>query len=153
MAILLRRPHQGDIADLVAIENAAFPGDRLSRRSLRRLLLSPSAATILADWEGRVAGYAVVLFRRGTKAARLYSIAVAPGFTGRRIGTRLLEAAEEAVRARGGTLMRLEVRADNRTAIALYGKAGYRLSGRKSGYYEDGEDALKMEKKLVETGR
>lgn len=153
MAILLRRPHQGDLADLVAIENAAFPGDRLSRRSIRRLLLSPSAATILAEWEGRVAGYAVVLFRRGTKASRLYSIAVAPGFTGKRVGARLLEAAEEAARARGRTLMRLEVRADNRTALALYGKAGYRLSGRKSGYYEDGEDALRMEKSLAETGR
>ena len=153
MAIHLRQPHEGDIADLAAIENVAFPGDRLSRRSLKRLLGSPSATAIVVEWEGRMAGYAVVLFRRGTLAARLYSIAVAPKLAGRGIGSALLNAAPDAALARGRTLVRLEVRADNRPAIALYEKAGYRAIGRKPGYYEDGEDALRMEKSLMEAGR
>lgn len=153
MAISLRQPHEGDIADLVAIENTVFSGDRLSRRSLKRFLISASAPIILAEWEGRTAGYAVVLLRRGTLAARLYSIAVAPDFAGRRIGASLLQAAEDQARSRGRTLMRLEVRADNRPAIALYEKAGYRTFGRKHRYYEDGEDALRMEKLLAGADR
>jgi len=149
MAIVLRPPREGDLDRLVEIENAAFSGDRLSRRALRRLMASSSAALILAQEERRIVGCAVVLFRRGTKSARLYSIAVDPAFTGKGIGARLLYAVEAEARSRDRSLMSLEVRADNAAAIALYEKAGYMLLQRKSGYYEDGEDGLKMTKTLL----
>ena len=71
-------------------------------------------------------GYAVVLTRRGSRSARLYSIAVAAEAAGRGIGSRLLAAAEEAARRRGADRLHLEVRADNSTAIRLYERAGYR---------------------------
>jgi ribosomal protein S18 acetylase RimI-like enzyme len=44
--------------------------------------------------------------------------------------------------------MRLEVREDNARAIGLYEKSGYRLFGRKPGYYADGATALRFEKTL-----
>jgi len=150
MAIVLRPPLKGDLDRLVEIENAAFSGDRLSRRALRRLMVSQSAALIIAEAEGRIAGCAVVLFRKGTESARLYSIAVDRAFIGKGIGTRLLEAGETEARLRGRGVMSLEVRAENAAAIALYEKAGYRLFQRKLGYYEDGEDGLKMNKTLSE---
>lgn len=149
MAIVLRPPREGDLDRLVEIENAAFSGDRLSRRALRHLMASSSAAFILAEEEGRLAGCAVVLFRRGTKSARLYSIAVDPALAGKGIGARLLYAVEAEARSRDRAVMSLEVRADNAAAIALYEKAGYKLFQRKNGYYEDGEDGLKMKKTLV----
>ena len=82
MAISVRPALEADIDRLVDIENAVFAGDRLSRRSLRRLVASPSAVIILAEIDGNTIGYAVVLLRRGTLAARLYSIAVAPELAG-----------------------------------------------------------------------
>ena len=153
MAISVRPALEADIDRLVDIENAVFAGDRLSRRSLRRLVASPSAVIILAEIDGNTIGYAVVLLRRGTLAARLYSIAVAPELAGRRVGAGLLEAAENVARSQGRALMRLEVRTDNGPAIGLYQGAGYRIFGRKPGYDQDGEDALRMEKMLAEAVR
>ena len=78
----------------------------MSRRTFRRFLGSPLAATIVAELHGKLAGYALVLFRSGSATARLYSIAVAPHAGGRRIGATLLEAAEQAAIARGASALR-----------------------------------------------
>lgn len=44
--------------------------------------------------------------------------------------------------ARGASRATLEVAASNRAALALYGSLGFRTSGRRRGYYRDGQDAL-----------
>jgi ribosomal protein S18 acetylase RimI-like enzyme len=44
--------------------------------------------------------------------------------------------------------MRLEVRADDRGAIALYKTSGYHAFGRHAGYYDGRIDALRFEKPL-----
>ena len=83
-----------------------------------------TAAVIVAELHGKLAGYALVLFRNGNATARLYSIAVAPHAGGRRIGATLLEAAEQAAVARGASALRLEVHEANAAAIALYKQGG-----------------------------
>jgi ribosomal protein S18 acetylase RimI-like enzyme len=148
MPTILRPPRPGDLDRLAEIETAAFSGDRLSRRSLRRLMSGASSFMVVAEIDGCPAGYALVLLRRGTRWARLYSIAVDPARTGRGLGTRLLAAAEEKAVADGRRVMRLEVRADNGAAIALYRGKGYTDIGRIAAYYEDGGEALRMEKQL-----
>jgi hypothetical protein len=45
--------------------------------------------------------------------------------------------------------MRLEVHVTNHAAISRYRKSGYREFARHRGYYEDGGDALRFEKRLV----
>jgi ribosomal-protein-alanine N-acetyltransferase len=40
--------------------------------------------------------------------------------------------------------VRLEVRADNAAARALYAKLGFAESGQLPGYYEDGADGLRL---------
>jgi ribosomal-protein-alanine acetyltransferase len=144
----LRPASPGDLDSLVAIETAAFAGDTISRRSMRRFLTARSAAVIVAEQGGLPVGYALVLFRPNSASARLYSIAVAPSARGRGVGPALLAGAEEAALDRGCVWMRLEVRPDNAAAVARYQKAGYRQFGRRSGYYEDRSDALLFEKRL-----
>lgn len=57
-------------------------------------------------------------------------------------GRRLMTAAHDWARSRGGTVAHLEVRAGNAGAIALYEGLGYRRVGIRKGYYEDNrEDA------------
>ncbi len=141
------RPAVGtDIDALVAIEQAAFAGDRISRRSFRQLIERETAAAFVAEVAGRVAGYAMVLFRKGSGVARLYSIARASDRPG--LGPLLLQTAENAAYDRERLLLRLEVREDNHRAIALYRQNGYRRIGREPGYYHDGMAALRFEKTL-----
>jgi ribosomal protein S18 acetylase RimI-like enzyme len=149
LAAILRPGKLSDLDALVAIEAEAFTTDLISRRSLRRFLASPSAALLVAEVAGRVAGYALVLFRSGNTSARLYSIAVSRASAGQGIGPALLEKAEAAARGRGATRMRLEVEEGNARAISRYQKAGYRLFGRRDSYYESGGHALLFDKPLL----
>ena len=137
-----------DLEALVAIEESCFDSDRISRRSFRELLARPTAVTILALRDGRIAGYAMLLFRRGTAMARLYSIAVDPKHAGAGIGAALMAAAERETHDRGRLLLRLEVREDNSRAISLYRRLGYRPIGRYLDYYADHTPALRFEKTI-----
>ncbi|MEZ5650166.1 MAG: GNAT family N-acetyltransferase/peptidase C39 family protein [Burkholderiaceae bacterium] len=154
--IVIRRATADDLDALVALEDASFTSDRLSRRSFRKLIGAGSAVLLVAEDStatGRpasesVRGYALLLFRAGTGLARLYSVAVAAGHGGRGLGRRLLEAAERAAIALDKVVLRLEVGVGNRPARALYARAGYRCVRRLPGYYENGEDGLRLEKPL-----
>jgi ribosomal protein S18 acetylase RimI-like enzyme len=148
MAADIRLARASDVDALLAIENAVFETDRLSRKSFRRLIGSSSAAVSVAEAGGRIAGYSVVLFREGSPTARLYSVAAAPGFSGQGIGRLLISAAERAAAKRGRHSLRLEVREDNARAIAIYRHAGFEPIGREPDYYQDGMAALRLEKHL-----
>ena len=129
-AIRVRRAERGDIDALVELEHRVFATDRLSRRSLQRLLRSPTADVIVAEENAQLAGIVIVLFRRVRRVARIYSIAVAPHAGGRGVASMLLDAAEAATLARDRRTMRLEVHNTNHAAVARYRKSGYREFGR-----------------------
>lgn len=146
MAADIRPARATDVDALLAIETAVFQTDRLSRRSFRRLVASPSASVLVASVAGQVGGYCIVLFRAGSAAGRLYSIATSPAALGVGVGRALIEAAEKECRSRGHPVLRLEVREDNRRAIAIYEKAGFQRVGEERDYYEDGTTAVRMTK-------
>ena len=127
----VRTAEPGDIDALMELEHRVFATDRLSRRSLRRFLKSPTAEVLVAEEAGgHLAGTAIVLFRPRSAVARLYSIAVAPHMGGRGVGPMLLAAAEAAAIARDCGSIRLEVHETNHAAISRYRKSGYREFGR-----------------------
>lgn len=135
----LRDARPADLPALLDLE-AQFPGDRLSARQFRRHLANPRARLrVLADGDA-VHAYHLLLLRRGSRLARLYSIAVADAARGRGLGRRLLADAEAQARAAGCDELRLEVRQDNAAANALYQAAGYRRLAALPGYYDDGAD-------------
>jgi ribosomal protein S18 acetylase RimI-like enzyme len=148
-----------DVGRLAAFEREVFAGDRLSARSFRDLVKSKTAVVLVAVASPRergntrpvdaIVGSCVVLFRKTTSVARLYSVAVALEARGTGVARTLVAEAEEAARKRGELFMRLEVRSDNKAAIGLYKKLGYREFGRHLDYYEDHADALRLEKSLV----
>lgn len=144
----IRRAETSDLADLLRIETTVFAGDRISRRSFRRFLESPAACLLVACDRSGPVGYALLLLRRGTALARLYSLALLPDCRGRGLGVLLLQAAERAAFEHERIVLRLEVRADNDAAQKLYGGSGYRQIGRVADYYEDGCAALRLEKLL-----
>jgi [ribosomal protein S18]-alanine N-acetyltransferase len=147
-AAKLRPGRLRDLDALLALEQAVFNTDILSRRSFRRFLTSRSATVIVAEADGKLAGYVLVLYPPRSKLARLYSIAVAPHIGRRGVGPLLLAAAEQEAWRRGRRSLRLEVHEHNSRAIARYEKSGYRLFGRHRDYYDDRGDALRFEKSL-----
>ena len=146
--VKLRRGRLRDLDALIALEQAVFMMDVLSRRSFRRFLAARGASVIVAEEAATLAGYVLVLYPPRSKHARLYSIAVAPHIGRRGVGPLLLAAAETAARRYGRRTMRLEVHEHNGRAIARYEKSGYRLFGRRHRYYDDGGDALRFDKPL-----
>ncbi|MCC6624801.1 MAG: peptidase C39 family protein [Deltaproteobacteria bacterium] len=155
LSIEVRTAIAEDLHALYWLEDQAFTGDQLSRASFQRLLRSPTSEVLVATSEpgpatpATICGYALVLFRDGSRLARLYSIAVSPHAQGRGVGRRLLDAAEHAAAERARTVMRLEVRADNLGALRLYLGRGYREIAKIPDYYADGAEALKLERALV----
>lgn len=149
--VKVRRASRRDLDALIELE-AGFPGDRMTRTSLARLLGRDSAEVWVAELGGEVVGDAIVLFRRGFESARLYSMIVNPAFRGRGIARELLLAGEEGARERGAIVMRLEVREDNAAAISLYQGMGYSVRGRTADYYEDHSSALRMHKRFARGG-
>jgi ribosomal protein S18 acetylase RimI-like enzyme len=144
----IRRAHPGDLHALTALE-AYFPTDRLSRASFRHLLTRGNADVLVFALDTRILGDIVVFYRRGSRTARFYSLVTHPDFRGRGIGSRLLAQAERIARGRDSQRVRLEVRPRNAAAIRLYRERGYEITGRIAGFYEDGTDALRMEKRLA----
>jgi len=147
-SVALRAADRRDLQQLVDIENTCFTSDILSRRSFQRFLRPGAHEVIVAEQAKTIAGYVLVLYRTGTSLARLYSIAVLPAYRGQGIAEKLVIAAEQAGRSRGCALMRLEVSVHNKGASSLYNKLGYRQIGRVANYYDDGSDALRMEKRI-----
>lgn len=148
-AITIRPARLEDLDRLVQIENRSFTTDRFSRRTFRYLLTRANAVTLVAEAGGRIIGYAMVLFHRGTFLARLYSLAVDPACRSLGVGSKLIEAAERLALAHDCVTLRLEVRQDNLSAIRLYQQHGYKPQETVPDYYEDHMNALRMEKFLA----
>ena len=144
----IRRARAPDIPALVDLERA-FPTDRLSARSFRHLLQRGHADVWIYDEAGRALGNAVVLYRRGTRIARLYSLVVADTARGKGIGSALVACAERHAARRGCAELQLEVRPDNAGAQALYARRGYAGRGTLPEFYEDGAPALRLGKPLT----
>ncbi len=145
---VIRRASGRDLDTIDVIESRSFARDRFPRRNLRRVLKSPASHFLIAEEGGAPAGYAMILFRMGSNVARLYSIAVDPGFRGRGIAESLLNSAKDVAAGRGAERLRLEFRPSNVAAQRLYERAGFAMLERRPAYYDDGEDAIRMELRL-----
>jgi len=91
------------------------------------------------EGEGRVADLAphgvvgVITWLVAGAEAEVRALAVASGTQGRGVGRALLAAGEEALRATGVRRAWLATTNDNLAALALYQKAGWRLSALRPG--------------------
>lgn len=144
-ALRIRRGRASDAQAVLALEEA-FPTDRMSARTVRRFLSVPSARVLVAEVDGCIGGALILLLRRNSGWARIYSVVVHPDYRGLGIGRRLVEAAEMQARRAGRHGLSLEVRADNTPARSLYRSLGYADHEQLPGYYEDGAPGVRLRK-------
>ncbi len=142
-----------DVADLLHVEQSCFSSDCLSKRSFRHHVQSQTSVLLLAENEigdiKKTVGYGLVFCHTGTQLARLYSLAILPDARGGGIARELLLNLEAMAADKGRHAMRLEVAEHNEAAIKLYQSLGYKVFGKHLAYYEDGGNALRMEKPLL----
>lgn len=144
----IRRARPTDLDGILALE-ALFPGDRMSRRSVRRFLGLPACRAWTVEHEGRVVGSLLFLLRRNSRWGRIYSVVVDPALRGQGLGERLVRCAERGARAEGLAGLSLEVREDNAAARRLYDRLGYVPVRDLPGYYEDGATGLRLRKPFI----
>jgi ribosomal protein S18 acetylase RimI-like enzyme len=145
---MIRAATLDDLDALAELESASFRDDLLSRRQFRYLLSRGHALTLVETQRGRLRGYVLLVFRANSTVARIYTIAVATRDRRRGVGAALLAAAGKAARRRGCDRVRAEVRSDNRASLALFEHHGYRRFGCYRGYYADGCDAARVERRI-----
>jgi len=146
--ILIRHAQLDDLEQLVALENASFETDRLSRRSFRHWITTEHRALLVAEVTGRIVGYILIIYHPGTRLARIYSLAVAHEQRGSGIAKLLMAAGEQEAIEDGRLYLRLEVGIDNIAAINLYESLGFQKFGVYHDYYEDHKDALRYQKRI-----
>jgi len=146
---IIRPAADTDINALVQLEQAAFDTDRLSQRRMRHWVQADNRIFLVLEDAAGLMGYCLILLHNGTRLARLYSIAINSAARGKGYGKLLLAAAEEqAAEDHGRLFMRLEVARNNDGAIKLYESMGYVVFGEFEDYYEDHQDALRMQKRI-----
>lgn len=146
----LRLAREGDVPQLLDLEERSFPGDRISERSWRALIGRPSAIVLVVAHRRAILGAAVLLTRRGTRVARLYSIAVSHTARGAGLGRALMTKLMGSARRLGCAEMRLESRIDNLMAHRLFRELGFAEFGAtRRNYYVDGATALRFRKCLA----
>jgi ribosomal protein S18 acetylase RimI-like enzyme len=95
-----------------------------------------SAFGVVAELEGTPVGYAFCClydgpddtFPVGARYGDLYSLCVSEDARGQGIGTRLLDAVDDELEARGVHDLRISVIAGNERAQALYERRGFRVA-------------------------
>ena len=137
-----------DLPALIELENICFKTDKLSSRSFKRWVQTEHAVLLVCEELNGIVAYGLVWCHKGTRLARLYSIAVHPAMRGKGLARELLTQLEKQASKKGKLYMRLEVAKSNQTAISLYELSGYRVFGEYSDYYDDHMDALRMQKQI-----
>lgn len=146
-AFLLSPMTLDDLDEVLEIERASFQTP-WSRGAFRYELTQNRVARSLVARLGRqLAGY-LCLWEIGHEI-HITNLAVHPTRRRRGVARALLGYVLEGARRDGVELLFLEVRPTNVEALTLYESLGFRVIGRRKGYYFDtGEDALVMEARL-----
>ena len=137
-----------DLDEVLVIEKASFHTP-WSRGAFRyELTQNRVARSVVARLGRELAGY-LCLWEIGHEI-HVTNLAVHPRFRRRGVARALLGAMLAEARGKAVELVFLEVRPTNVEARALYESLGFRVIGRRKGYYFDtGEDALVMEARLA----
>lgn len=143
-----------DIAALDPLEQQLFGRDAWSTASWwSELAARPHTAyRVVQDTGGGpdapLLGYAGLA--RSRPAADIMTLAVAPQAQGHGYGRLLLDWLIEEATSAGAQALLLEVRADNRAALALYRAGGFEPISVRRGYYQpDDVDAVVMRRHLT----
>jgi ribosomal-protein-alanine N-acetyltransferase len=131
--LLAYQPMQGrDLDDVAALERAVYPHP-WTLGNFADSLASGYRAWVVRDDAGALAGYFLVM--DAVDEAHLLNLAVAPERQGQGLGRYLLDKVAAVARGLSVISILLEVRPSNTRALKVYEQYGFRMIGRRKGYY------------------
>ncbi|MEN9736726.1 MAG: hypothetical protein RL129_1437, partial [Actinomycetota bacterium] len=137
---------QLDLVEIAAIEKESFEIDPWSIDQIKSEYVAPGRFYIVAEFEGRVIGYAGIV-KRG-ESGDVLTISVAKAHRRKGIGRELLRRLIDWARTNKCEAMMLEVRVGNEEATPLYTSFGFMEISRRTNYYGPNRDAIIMRKEL-----
>jgi [ribosomal protein S18]-alanine N-acetyltransferase len=141
--IELVRMRRRDLRRVMAIEVVAFPEPWSHSVFVSELSLRRGRAYRVARIGKETVGYVGLMFVE--EEAHVTTVAVAPEYQGRGIGTQIMLGAIRVALEEGARTVSLEVAVGNERAQALYRRFGFVPVGVRRGYYQlTGEDAFVM---------
>jgi len=132
-----------DINSLRYIERVCFPKDVWPLWDLIGILTFPNVLRLKAVIDDQMVGFVGVDMKPSQQQAWIATLCVLPVYRRRGIGSALLRVCEDRIDL---PAIKLSVRASNQAAINLYHNCGYQRIEIWTAYYQDGEDAVVMEK-------
>jgi ribosomal protein S18 acetylase RimI-like enzyme len=147
----LIRPLAAEDLDRVPALAATSEGPLWTRSDYEGILLAAPSdplqrCGLVALSDGSLSGFAVTSWLRHETAAELEGVFVDRAHRRQGIGSALVAACIAWSANAGATTVRLEVRASNAAALALYQRYGFANTGVRRGYYSvPVEDALLLE--------
>ena len=134
---------EADIPKIVEIEKVCF-SDPWTVEAFESGMSNPFFHSVLLEDGGQVCGYACqfVIF----EDAEILNLAVSPAYRRKGLGRELLKELESYAKEKQAERTLLEVREGNLPARSLYEAWGFKAFGVRKNYYEDGENAVLMEK-------
>ncbi len=149
---LIREYRPDDFEPLWRIDQACFTrGISYTRRELAFYIGQKRGFTLVAQSDGTIVGF-VVVDRGRQSQGHVITIDVLPAARRSGLGSRLMAAAEERLRALGCSGVFLETAVDNAAALAFYKRRGYAVVHTIPRYYLDSIDALVLTKDLTPQG-
>jgi len=142
--VTIRPMTEADLDQVMELERAIFPNPW--RRSFFLSDINrPQGLSIVAEDEGIILGYAVAW---GTQETHLANLAVEEQQRSQGVGGKLLDEVIAFARRSKADSIYLEVRVSNTIARKFYSERGFVPTYLRKGYYENGEDAVIMEREV-----
>jgi ribosomal-protein-alanine N-acetyltransferase len=152
VSLSIERMRAADLDEVLAIERASFSLPWSRGAFLYEIEQNQVARCWVLRQKRRVVGY-LCLWEIADEV-HITNIAVHPDSRRQGLGRTILKQILDDARRRALRVVVLEVRPSNTEARALYDSFGFRVVGRRRGYYYDtGEDALVMEATLADGNR
>lgn len=133
-----------ELRQLREIESASFITDAYQIEDFRQVYLKCSELSVVAEVEGRIAGY--MMTRRLLDRGDIFSIAVAPAYRRKDIGAALLRYTANRLNEWGIARIELEVRKTNVAGASFWQRMGFEPVSTIPNFYDDGSEALLMRK-------
>jgi [ribosomal protein S18]-alanine N-acetyltransferase len=155
VSLLVRCLAAQDLDDVLVLAAESLEAPHWNRRDYEQILVAQPSDPLLrcglvADSGGKVAGFAVASWLRQEAMAEVEGLFVERDCRRQGVGSALIAACMAWAAKAGASKVRLEVRASNSAAHALYRRYGFSPAGVRRAYYSAPvEDALVLQAPLL----